>query len=269
MWDTLMSVISLKKRRTVINHSIVDQKNWSYLWFCEMNELLQLKNDSVDVPPPLLYSALQVIKKMVVTDPLPPLQPRAENGLPQLPAPREKHVTMRRAKGYNRISPALLRKPEMAELLQGVEEVKEVCFQFSASIDGVDVFKNSATSNSCYFFSVFCQNLVRRLVPADLDAFFLLIVPCSASEEIAQEREEDANKDTFHDARTNSDRIPSSSRVGETLKFVEYTLRQAKLGKKMANMVFHSIMEAILPSIKEQGEVGFPLRIGRTLYISK
>ena len=256
-----MSSISLKKRKIDVYQSLLDKKDWSFLWFCEMHELLQLMNDSVDVPLPILYSALQVIKKMAVANPQPPLQ-QHEISIPQLPVPRERSFTLRRAKGYSRLPPGVVKNPGIMEMLQGVEKVEELLFQFSASVDGVDVFKNSAISNSCYFFSTFCENLVRRLVPADFDAFFLLIVPCSKSEVVAQERVEEGNKDTFHDIRTGSATIPSTSCVRDNL-------RQARPGKKMANMVFHDILEAVLPSIKELGQVGFPIRMGRTLYHAK
>ena len=263
-----MTSIPLLDRSAVVYYSIVDKTDWSFLWFCEMNRLLHLTDCSVDVPPPILFSALQVITRMAVADP-DPVQQQALNAVPSLPEARQRQENYRRARGFQRLSPALMKKPEMVELLQGVEEIKKVCFQFSASIDGVDVFKFSSTSNSSYFLSIFSENMVRRLVPSDLDAFFLIIVPCSASEQIAQEREEEANKDTYHDARTDSAVIPCNSRVEDTLRYITYDLRQAVPGKKMANMMFHSILEAVFPIIKEQGRKGLPIRIGRTLYHAK
>ena len=56
-------------------------------------------------------------------------------------------------------------------------------FLFTASADGVSTFRYSK-NNSVYFFSLFCENLVRRRVMEGLDTFFVIVVPNTKSEKM-------------------------------------------------------------------------------------
>ena len=246
--------------------SVVDDKTWSFLWVSCIYSLLECRDTTSAVPPPILRAGsllvLEAALHPIHVHASPPMTPLAIT----VPTPHEDaSLCIRRRKGFSCNKPPRDSNKLIAELMDGVEEVKEYLFLFSASVDGVAVFVDSSYNNSVYFFSVFCENLPRRFMSNFLDGFYVVIAPCSSSANV--DRSFSGHKvDTIFDTLSGKNQLSPTRRVRDGLSMVSIDLRDACPGAKMANQDFHHIMAEVLRSIKEDGKTGFGLRVGRTLF---
>ena len=69
-----------------------------------------------------------------------------------------------------------------SDIFKGVKKIKEMVFLFNASVDGVQVHKNSKINNSVSVSSLFSCNITRRRAATNLDAFFSFVIPCDRAE---------------------------------------------------------------------------------------
>ena len=227
------------------------------------------------VPRPILNAAITTLKNMAgksSSSSQPQQQPQQQqpDGLfPSIPGlPEEQTTHVRRKKGFKSDpSYSLSSDKNIQALVGGVEEVKEYLFQFSASLDGVQVFANSAHSNSVYVFSLFSENMARRYMVKGLDGFFLFMIYCSETEpRTDKQRKPASSKVIDFGLKTVQPRIDKNRKVKDSMGHYDFSPPDAVPGSKMANQDFHRILKTVLQIMKEKGREGFVIRKGRTAY---
>ena len=205
------------------------------------------------------------------TPPL-PQQPQPDYGpesFPSIPGlPKEQVSHIRRRKGFKSDpSYSLSSDKSIQGIVSGVEEVKKCLFQFSASLDGVTVFSNSAYSNSVYVFSLFSENMARRNMVKGLDAFFMFMIYCSESKPRTDKKATASSSKVIDCGRnTVEPNITKDHKVKDPLEYSHTSPPDAAPGTRMANQDFHRILKTVLESMKEKGKNGFAIRKGRVLF---
>ena len=198
-----------------------------------------------------------------------PQQQQPDGLFPSIPGlPEEQTTHVRRKKGF-KLDPSfsLSSDKNIQALVGGVEEVKEYLFQFSASLDGVQVFTNSTHSNSVYVFSLFSENMARRYMVKGLDGFFLFMTYCSETEPRTDKQQKPGSSKVIDfGQKTVETNIVEDHKVKNTLDYCHYSPPDAVPGSKMANQDFHRILKTVLEIMKEKGREGFVIRKGRTDY---
>ena len=243
------------------------------MWLKRLYHLVKdYKDERGDVPPPIFQAALKNLESMASASET--MQPEVEDPpqvfYPRCPLPGERDPLvsrLRKKKGY-RDQPNQLQAAtrEGTELLEGVEEARDLLFMFTASADGVSTFRFSKSNNSVYVFSLLSENLVRRRMVEGLDAFFLIIVPCTKAKPLyARPVTEEASKEGVSDVTTASGLNPES-RISDPLNRIQVNIPEASIGKKMADQEFHCVLSIVLREMKKNGREGFPLVVGSTLY---
>ena len=184
-------------------------------------------------------------------------------------------------------------------LLKGVNSFERLLFMFTASADGVSIWKHSRFNNSVYVFSLFNENIPRRRVMRDLDAYFVFLVRCNSSDpkttaptppssvpnDIPVDNREDNNPEGSSVAASDNPQqddeekmssvyllhngvkgVGRGTRVGcdDTDLRVQFSTTKGK--KSPADSDFREILHLVLDYIKEFGKRGFCIRAGSTLY---
>jgi hypothetical protein len=181
-------------------------------------------------------------------------------------------------------------------LLNGVTSFDRLLFMFTASTDGVSVWKQSQINNSIYVFSMFNENLSRRSAMRNLDAFCVFLVRCNTDAPVGAEpspslnvfesfvadsdlngpfstpsekrRRRSANDNNHSssvmDANENS--IGAVTTIGGEDTALSVSLGSPSGKKCPADSDFREILHLALGYIKEYGKRGFCIRSGSTLY---
>lgn len=186
-----------------------------------------------------------------------------------------------------------------AYLLEGVTSFERLLFMFTASADGVSIWKHSKINNSLYVFSLFNENVPRRSAMRDLDAFFVFLVRCnkgvtagtysywsfdSLDDKPSDDQDDSSSTETTGTTQNNTQRrdeekrgncyvtdsgvkgVQRDTRLGDlnTNLCVEFPVTTGKTD--LADSDFREILHLVLGYIKEFGKRGFCIRSGSTLY---
>lgn len=185
-------------------------------------------------------------------------------------------------------------------LLKGVNSFERLLFMFTASADGVSIWRRSRINNSVYVFSLFNENIPRRRVMRDLDAYFVFLVRCNSSapesretpqtpavtpSSVTQDNQEDyipeedsvaiadnpqqdaeEKRGTASIYRGNMKGIGKGMTVGNSNIRLRVKFSPAMGKKSPADSDFREILHLVLGYMKEFGKRGFCIRAGSTLY---
>ena len=189
------------------------------------------------------------------------------NSIPCTESPFGTFLSFRRAN--HALSAASIQDSTQSEtnsdLLVGVTDYKRLLFLFSASEDGVPIFKNSTKSNSMNMFVAFSENLVGRYSGESRDAFFLTIVNCNDSSPLPVNPEiRPINNNPY---------IVDGNHCGiETTRCVLHPIDNLRVSREPfigsinpSDSDTREILSEILSNIRLYGQKGFCLRIGSTL----
>ena len=155
------------------------------------------------------------------------------------------------------------------DLLDRVSKYERRLFLFSASVDGVPIYRYSKVNNSLYFFTLSCENMNRRYVPGFYDSYTVTAVPCNESGNLQRSRRNPLNDSISYN------RIPycgypyvtdDATLLSPLHFFVPFWKDQKEGSINPASSDFREIVGLLLQEIKEFGKKGFCIRMGNTLF---
>ena len=160
-----------------------------------------------------------------------------------------------------------------SDIFKGVTKVKEMVFLFNASVDGVQVHKNSKINNSVSVSSLFSCNITRRRAVANLDAFFSFVIPCDRAEKQNTSTSNVEVKVATLDSsgKTQLIDIPSNwtiNEVDENWDSINIIRSNRKKGTP-ADKETRKLEALLLADIMENGMRGCFVRKDDTLYVWK
>lgn len=191
----------------------------------------------------------------------------SSNSIPGVKSPFGTSLSFRREDNASRATTIqnTAESESTSDMLSGITDYKRLLFLFSASEDGVPIFKNSSTSNSMNMFVAISENLVGRYMSENRDAFFLTIMRCNESGGFP----ESGSIQSFNNDPTIMDGNRTGISSNRCVKHSTDRLRVVR-GRFVGNTNpndsdTREILSEILKNIKVYGRKGFCLRIGSTL----
>ena len=153
----------------------IDDANWGM--YCVSN-LYHMCTDSTPLFNPLYKGSKEVISQWVHNHSPSTASIASTPSTPSTPSllwhTEEIPVTIKTSLRRKQLSRNRNLIGGSVEMLKGVTELKRYLFQFSASADGISIFKNSLYNNSVDAFTMYSENMLRRHMGSSLDAFCVI-----------------------------------------------------------------------------------------------
>lgn len=251
----------------------IDVPEWSFFYLSRIYHLQMDSYGSTVLPKPLASSLLHFFNGFDDSHSI--CQFDSPTSMNQSSSPSSPGLHLNTVKGtafavHNRHRSAPLNGERSEfDLLDRVSRFERRLFLFSASADGVPIFKYSKVNNSVYIFSLSCENMSRRYVPGHYDSYVVTAVPCNDPGKL-QRRGRNTLNDLVSCGGIHYGGSPLETQDVTLLSslslFVPEWKDQKEGSVNPVNSDFREILGLLLQEIKEFGKKGFCIRMGNTLF---